>query len=210
MNKIDYLIADNLCAKILEEFNSFPEFEEMHAWLETHEKLYNRFNIVPKGLPAVCNSNFEGVKYEHISKFHSLYEKTKYEYNLLDHMSHEEVIVYFIERMDTIMIHQYLLEKEYMGMGFRDFCYRLSSAINELYSYRGNRSLRTEVVSCDKCSQKQYYFIGAFDKSYMHIIFKIENGVINDFIECRELKCILPNYLDPEKQVFIDTKTSPF
>lgn len=210
MNQNDYQIADNLCAKTLEEFNSFPEFEEMLEWLDKHEYLYNRFNIAPEGLPAICNSNFEGIKYENITKFHSLYNKTKYEYTLLDHMSHEEVIVYFIERMDTIMIHQYLIEKTYMGMEFRDFCYRLSSAFHELYAHRGNSSLRTEIVNCDRCYQKQYYFIGAYDESYMHLVFVIENGRVIDFIECRELKCKIPFYLDPEKQVFVDIETSPF
>jgi hypothetical protein len=104
MNKIDYQIADNLCSKLLEEFNSFSEFGAMLEWLETHKDLYNRFNIEPIGLLAICSSNYQGVRYENIAKFHSLYQKTEYEYNLLDHMSHEEVITYFIERMDAFMI----------------------------------------------------------------------------------------------------------
>jgi hypothetical protein len=210
MNKIDYQIADNLCAKILEDFNSFPEFEEMHGWLETHKDLYDRFNIEPKGLPAICSSNYQGVRYENIAKFQSLYQKTKYEYNLLDHMSHEEVIIYFIERMDAFMIQQYLLEKEYMGMGFRDFIYKLSLAFNELHGYRGNNSLRTEAAYCAHCNEKQYFFIGEYDESYLHLVFKLEKGIVKHLIECRELKCDMPNFLDPKKQVFVNTEKSPF
>ncbi len=210
MEKIDYQISDITCSKLLNEFNAFPEFEEMHAWLDLHKPLYDKINIEPKGLPAIANCNYDGVRYEHIAKFHSLYKKTEYEYNLLDHMSHLEVLVYFIERMDAIMIHQYLPEKEYMGMGFRDFNYKISCAIQELYAHRGNRSLRTEAVSCNRCNQKQYYFIGDYDESYMHLILKVENGAVNDFIECRESKCNIPFYLDPEKQVWVDTITPPF
>ena len=210
MNKIEYQIADNLCTKILEEFNAFPEFEQMHVWLDQYKSLYDQINIQPKGLPAITDCNYEGVRYEHIAKFHSLYHKTEYEYNLLDHMSHEEVIIYFIEQMDRRLIHQYLPEKEYMGMGFRDFLYKLSIAFNELYGYRGNIKLRTEIVYCVHCNKKQYFFIGEYDESYLHLFFKLENGVVKDFIECRELKCDLPNDIDTEKQVFLNTITPPF
>ncbi len=210
MNKIDYQIADNLCSKLLEEFNSFPEFSEMLEWLESHRDLYNQFNIEPIGFPAICNSNFEGVKYENIAKFHSLYNKTKYEYTLLDYMSHEQVIVYFIEQMNPFMIHQYLLEKEYMGMEFRDFIYKLNQAFEVLKGYRGNNNLSAETLYCSNCNKKQYFFIGENDESYIHLKFKVINGVVNDFIECRELKCELPFYLDSDKQVWIDTERPLF
>jgi hypothetical protein len=97
-----------------------------------------------------------------------------------------------------------------MGMGFRDFIYNLSVAFNELRGYRGNNSLRTEAVYCAHCNEKQYFFIGKYDESYLHLVFKLENGIVKDFIECRELKCKLPLNLDPEKQVFVDTITPPF
>jgi hypothetical protein len=210
MNKVDYQFVDNLCEQILEEFNQFPEFEQMHEWLVEHESLYDKINIQPEGLPAISSSNYQGVRYKNIAKFHSLYQKTEFEYNLLDHMSHEEVITYFIERMDAFMIQQYLLEKEYMGIGFRDFIYKLSLAFKELHSYRGNNKLRTESVYCNNCNKKQYFYIGEYDESYLHLVFILENGVVKDFTECRELKCDLPNEVDPEKQVFIDTNKPPF
>ncbi len=210
MERVDYQIADNLCNKILEKLIDFPEFDEMHAWLDIHKSLYNQINIQPEGLPAIANCNYEGVRYDHIAKFHSLYHKTEYEYNLLNQMSHEEVIIYFFEQMDARMIHQYLLEKEYMGMGFSDFIYKLSLAFNELHGYRGNNWLRSETVYCKHCNEKQYFFIGEYDESYLHLKFKVVNGVVKDFIECRELKCDLPNEVDQEKQVFIDAKKPPF
>jgi hypothetical protein len=42
-------------------------------WLKENKALYNSINIQPAGRPGIANSNFEGVKYEHISKFYSKY-----------------------------------------------------------------------------------------------------------------------------------------
>ena len=210
MNEIDFQIEDNLCAKIIEDFNLFSEFEQMHAWLDLHKSLYDQINIQPKWLPSIANCNYEGIRYDHIAKFHSLYHKVDYEYHILDHKSHEEVIVYFIEQMNPFMIHQYLLEKEYMGMEFRDFIYKLNQAFEVLKGYRGNNNLSAETLYCSNCNKKQYFFIGENDESYIHLKFKVINGVVNDFIECRELKCELPFYLDSDKQVWIDTERPLF
>ena len=210
MTKIDFQIADNLCDSILENFNPFPDFEQMHVWLDLYKSLYEGINIQPEGLPSIANCNYDGVKYEHIAKFHHLYHKTEYEYNLLDHMSHEEVIIYFMEQMNAFMIQQYLLNIEYMGIEFRDFIYKLSLAFNELRGYRGNNSLRTEAVYCSHCNEKQYFFIGEYDESYIHLVFVIDKGIVKNLFECREFKCDLPISLDPEKQVFINTEKSPF
>jgi hypothetical protein len=57
---------------------------------------------------------------------------------------------------------------------------------------------------------KQYFFIGEYDESYLHLVFKLEKGIVKHLIECRELKCDMPNFLDPKKQVFVNTEKSPF
>ena len=209
MNKIDYQIADNLCSKILEEFNPFPEFDEMLEWLEIQKDLYDQFNIEPYGLPAICNRNFEGIRYENIAKFHSLYQKVEYEWNILDHMPHEIAIMYFFEQMNAFMLGHYLTEEFYMGKDQPDFFYALGNAFQELQN-RGNKQLYSEMVECNNCKKKQYFFKGFKDDSYLHLIFKIENGIIKDLIECRETKCALPNNIDTEKQVFLDTVNPPF
>jgi hypothetical protein len=209
MNEIDFQIEDNLCAKIIEDFNLFSEFEQMHAWLDLHKSLYNQINIQPKGLPAIANCNYEGVRYENIAKFHSLYYITDFEYNILDHKTHEEVIVYFFEQMNSYMIGHYLTEENYMGMDLPDFFYSLGNAFQELQD-RGNNKLYTETLECSACNQKQYFFKGYKDDSYLHLIFKIENGIVKDLIECRELKCLLPNDINAENQVYIDIETPPF
>jgi hypothetical protein len=206
MLKIDYEIADNNCATILNEFDPFGDTIE---WLSNYKSLYTRFNIQPGNLPAIADCNFEGVKYENISKFHSLYQKLSFEYNILDYKSHEEAIVYFFEQMNSYMIGHYLTEEYYMGLDLVDFFYALGNAFQELQD-RENKQLYAEIVKCSKCNMKQYFFKGTKDGSYLHLIFKLENGIVKDLIECREAKCDLTQDIDTEKHVFLDTTTPPF
>ncbi len=207
MEKKDYEITNLLCISINQEEEE--RLIDPKAWLNKYKGLYDKFNIQPGNLPAIADCNFEGVKYENISKFHSLYQKLSFEYNILDHKSHEETIVYFFEQMNSYMIGHYLTEEYYMGMDLVDFFYSLGNAFQELQD-RGNKQLYTEIVECSNCNMKQYFFKGFKDDSYLHLIFKLENGIVKDLIECRESKCVLPHDIDTEKQVFLDTKTPPF
>jgi hypothetical protein len=206
MLKIDYEIADKNCTTILNEFDIFGDTIE---WLSNYKSLYTRFNIQPGNLPAIANCNFGGVKYENISKFHSLYQKLSFEYNILDYKSHEEAIVYFFEQMNSYMIGHYLTEEYYMELDLVDFFYCLGNAFQELQD-RGNKQLYTEIVECSNCNMKQYFFKGTKEDSYLHLIFKLENGIVKDLIECRKANCDLPQEIDTEKQVFLDTTTPPF
>ncbi len=202
----DYIKADKICKNIVEGYNVLGNTE---AWLMNFKPLFNRFNIQLGSLPSIADSNFEGIRYENIAKFHSLYHKLNFEYHILDHKSHEEAIVYFFEQMNAYMIGHYLKEEYYMGMDLVDFFYSLGNAFQELQD-RGNKQLYTEIMECSNCNMKQYFFIGIKDDSYLHLIFKLKNGIVKDLIECRETKCILPHNIDTEKQVFLDTKTPPF
>ena len=206
MTKNDYLNSDIICCSII---NNFDVFEDRKEWLIKYKPLFKRFNIQVGTLPAIADSNFEGIKYENIAKFHCLYQKLNFEYHILDYKSHEEAIVYFFEQMNSFMIGHYLTEEYYLGMDLVDFFYSLGNAFQELQD-RGNKQLYSEMVECSNCRQKQYYFKGYNDDSYLHLIFKLENGMVKDLIECREAKCVLPNDIDTVKQVFLDTTTPPF
>ena len=207
LDKIEYEIADSFCESII--FSSDLNLSNQQAWLEEHKNLYTRFNIQPGKLPAIADCNFEGVKYENISKFHRLYQKLSFEYHILEYKSQEEAIVYFFEQMNSFMIGHYLTEEYYMGMDLVDFFYSLGNAFQELQD-SGNKQLYTEIVQCSNCNMKQYFFKGIKDGSYLHLIFKLENGIVKDLIECREATCVLPKEIDTEKQVFLDTITPPF
>lgn len=207
MEKKDYEMADLLCISIIQKEEA--RLIDPKAWLNKYKRLYSKFNIQPGKLPAIANCNFEGIRYENIARFHSLYHKLNFEYHILDHKSHEEAIVYFFEQMNAYMIGHYLTEEYYMGMDLVDFFYSLGNAFQELQD-RGNKQLYTEIVECSNCNMKQYFFKGFKDDSYLHLIFKLENGIVKDLIECRESKCVLPHDIDTEKQVFLDTITPPF
>lgn len=206
MDKIEYQNTDTFCKNILADFDAFGDVLE---WLNKYKQVYKKTNIQPGNLPAIANCNYEGIRYDHIAKFHSLYHKVDYEYHILDHKSHEEALVYFFEQMNSYMIGHYLTEEYYMGMELVDFFYSLGNAFQELQD-RGNKQLYSEMVECSNCRQKQYFFKGYKDDSYLHLIFKLENGTVKNLIECREAKCVLPNDIDTQKQVFLDTFTPPF
>jgi hypothetical protein len=70
MNKEDFQIVNSKCENALKDL---PFHDDANIWLKENKALYNSINIQPAGRPGIANSNFEGVKYEHISKFHSKY-----------------------------------------------------------------------------------------------------------------------------------------
>ena len=209
MNKLEYEIADNLCESLINNFNQFPDYEEVINWLWINKSLYNKINIQPKGRTAIASANYEGIRYENIAKFHSLYQKTEYEWNILDHMPHEIAIMYFFEQMNAFMLGHYLTEEYYMGKDQPDFFYSIGNAFQELQN-RGNTKLIAQEMYCPSCDKMEYFFMGNFDNCYLHLIFKIEDKKVIDLVECRELKCNLPIEIDPEKQVFLDITSPPF
>lgn len=206
MHRKEYINSDQLCYSIVNNFDVLGNTEE---WLIKYMPLFNRFNIQVGTLPAIADSNFEGIKYENIAKFHRLYQKLNFEYHILDYKSHVDAIVYFFEQMNASMLASHMKEMSYLGMDNADFFYSLGNAFQVLQN-RGNKQLYTEVIECSFCSQKQYFFKGYKDDSYLHLIFKLENGMVKDLIECREAKCDLPAHIDTENQVFLDIITPPF
>jgi hypothetical protein len=188
-----------ICQSILDNYDIFSD---MLLWLGKHQSLFNQINIQPKGRMAIANANYEGIIYEHIAKFHSLYEKTEYEWNILDHMPHDIAIMYFFEQMNAFMLGHYLTEEYYMGKDRPDFFYSIGNAFQELQN-RGNTKLIAQEMYCPSYNQMEYYFMGNRENSYLHLIFKIENKKVIDLIECGDLKSNLPIEINPEKQVFL-------
>jgi hypothetical protein len=70
MNKLDYQIINKKCKNALIDL---PFHDDTSMWLKENKALYNSINIQPAGRPGIANSNYEGIWYEHISKFHSKY-----------------------------------------------------------------------------------------------------------------------------------------
>jgi hypothetical protein len=198
--------CDILCQSIIENYDMFSDIS---LWLDEHKSLFNQINIQPKGLPGIANSNYEGIRYEYISKFHQLYSKVKYEYNILNEKTHLDTIIHFIEQMNSLMLGHYLDNDTIMNNENPTFYYLLGMAFDEL-QYRGNNRLDLVKSHCESCNQNQFLFVGNNDGSYLHLQFKVENDTVLDVNECEFLKCLVPSHIDTEKQVFLNTELPPF
>lgn len=204
--KVEFEECDIICQSIIDKYDIFSD---MLLWLGEHQSLFNQINIQPKGLPGIVNSNFEGVKYEFISKFHLLYKTVYHDYNILNKKSHLETIIYFLEEMNSYMLGHYLDYDFIMNNDNPTFYYLLGMAFDEL-QYRGNTKLELVKSNCKSCDRDQYFFIGNNDGSYLHLQFKVENDVVLDINECEISSCLVPNNLDKEKQVDLNTELPPF
>lgn len=204
--KSDFEVTDLICQSIIDQYDIFSD---MPLWLEKHKSLFNQINIQPKELPGIANSNFGGVTYEFISKFHRLYKTVYHDYNILNEKSHLEAVIYFLEEMNSYMLGHYFDYDIIMNKEAPTFYYHLGMAFDELQN-RGNTKLQLVQSNCDSCNLDQYFFIGNNDGSYLHLQFKIENNIVLDINECQVLKCLIPIEFDAEKQVFLDTELPPF
>ena len=204
--KTEFEVSNFICQSIIDKYDIFSD---MPLWLEEHKSLFNQINIQPKGLPGIANSNFEGIKYEYISKFYQLYSKVKYEYSILNEKSHLDAIIHFIEQMNSLMLGHYFDNDTIMNHENPTFYYLVGMAFDEL-QYRGNNRLDLVKSHCESCDRHQYFFIGNNDGSYLHLQFKVENDIVLDVNECELLKCLVPSHIDTEKQVFLNTELPPF
>lgn len=204
--KIDFEETNLICQSIIDNYDIFSD---MQLFIDQHQSLFNQINIQPKGLPGIANSNFGGVSYEFISKFHRLYKTVYHDYNILNERSHLETIIYFLEEMNSYMIGHYLNYDTIMDFESSKFYYLLGMAFDEL-QFRGNTKLELVKSNCKSCDRDQYFFIGNNDGSYLHLQFKVENDVVLDINECEMSSCLVPNNLDKEKQVYLNTELPPF
>ena len=198
--------ANILCQSIIDQYDIFSD---MPLWLEEHKSLFNQINIQPKGLPGIANSNFGGVTYEFISKFHRLYKTVYHDYNIRNERSHLETIIYFLEEMNSNMLGYYLDNDIIMNYESPTFYYLLGMAFNEL-QYRGNTRLNVVESLCENCDQHPYFFVGNNDSSYLHLQFNIDNNTVLDINECQILSCQVPIEINTEKQVLLNKELPPF
>ena len=204
--KVEFEETNIICQSIIDNYDIFSD---MLFWLEEKRFFFNQINIQPKGLLGIANSNFEGIKYEYISKFHQLYSKVKYEYNILNEKSHLDTIIHFIEQMNSYMLGRYLDYDTIMNIENPTFYYLLGMAYDELQS-RGNTRLDLIKSHCESCDRCQYFFIGNTDRSYLQLQFKVDKNVVLDISECEVLKCLVPIEIDTEKQVFLNRELPSF
>ena len=199
MNKSNFEILDQMCKEAtldLENANDSNNWiKEHNALFESVYKIYSETNIV-------ANVLFEDRFYFEIGRFHDLYKNLLFELNILAHMSHEQAIVYFFEKMDIHNIDRLLDDNlTYQDIKKSQYMIYLKTAFEEM-QLRKNNHLIAYTGKCEGCKpgHKSYCFIGNQDGSHIDILIEVDpySNRITDLYECVKM-----NY-DMEKKPAYD------
>ena len=185
MNKIEFEAADLICKEAAEELKSILD---TNKWLKEHKSLYESVSIIYRETNVVANVLFEDKFYLNIGHFHDLYQHLLFELNILDHMSHEQAIVYFFERMDIKNIDRLLDDNlTYQDIKKSQYMIYLNAAFEEM-QLRKNNHLVSYIGKCQGCkpNHNSYYFIGDQDGSHIDILIEVDpySKRITDMYEC--------------------------
>jgi hypothetical protein len=74
LEQLDHILKDAHCQAALEDLKVTCSLTD---WLNKNESLYRSLVICPKGLPPLASCHFDGVEYEYMRKFTSLYGDLK-------------------------------------------------------------------------------------------------------------------------------------
>ncbi len=55
--------------------------DKLEEWKNHYRGLYEKTSYGPTGLPIIAACNFDGIYFQYISTFHSLFEKSDYYYD---------------------------------------------------------------------------------------------------------------------------------
>jgi hypothetical protein len=199
VNKIEFEAADLICKEAAEELKSTLD---TNKWLQEHKALYESVSIIYSKTNVVANVLFEDKFYLNIGRFHDLYKNFLFELNILDHMSHEQAIVYFFEKMDIYNIDRLLDDNlTYQDIKKSQYMIYLNAAFEEM-QLRKNNHLIAYTGRCQECKpgHKSYCFIGDLDGSHIDILIEVDpySNRILDLYECVKMK------YDMEKQPAYD------
>lgn len=181
MDKIDFQIADTFCEEALIELESTPP----SSWIEKYKNLYVSISIKPDGLPSIANQNYNGINYDSIGEFHSIYEEKLFEEDILKHKSQYRAIVYFIERMNIDKINELLDSHQYSDKDKPHFIDLLNSVFVE-FNKSGSKRLYSESGVCKGCNFgcKGYSFVSDLDKSHLDLVIEGSNERVKDIYDC--------------------------
>lgn len=178
MTKDDFLILDKKCKQAIVELKS----QENHTkWIQDNAALHQSVTIKNEHGKSKANTLFEKFFFLHIASFHGKYEALLYEENILNCMSQEDAILYFIEKMDIYNIDRIL---EFRHLYFINY---LKDAFIKMRLYN-NKWLSLYSGKClgMKPGRNSYQFIGNTDKSNIDILIEMntENSRIIKIQEC--------------------------
>jgi hypothetical protein len=105
MTKEDFLILDKKCKQAIVELKS----QENHTkWIQNNTELYKNVPFKRENGLSKAVTLFENTFFLNIGSFHGTFETMLYEENILNYMSQEDTIIYFIEKMDLYNIDRIL------------------------------------------------------------------------------------------------------
>ncbi len=194
MNHKDFEIADEFCKEALKKYDQTialtNNYIKQSKWIEDNKSLFEAISIKNYEQMGMCKCIFEDKYYSNISLFHKKYLQVEFEENILKHISIEEAILHFFERMNIDKIDKLLPYKSFRDFEKSQFIELLSNAFNLIKS-RGNTLLKITNGKCNSClpGHKAYHFEGDKDGSYFNLLLEIENEAINDIYECHHFLC---------------------
>ena len=206
MNKKDFEIADQMCK---EATLGFKNTKDANSWLNEYQSLFESVTVINSKKEFELNMLFEGKFYLNIGSFFDIYKGILFEQNILDHLSQEQAVIYYFEKMDIVNLDN-LLDDDltYQDIKKSQYIICLNNAFEEMKK-RKNTHLISYAGKCQGCkpSHKSYCFIGNQDGSHIDILIEVDpySKKIKDIYEC--LKMSYNNRKKPvyEKHVRIDT-----
>jgi hypothetical protein len=198
VNKIEFEAADLICKEAAEELKSTLD---TNKWLQEHKALYESVSIIYSKTNVVANVLFEDKFYLNIGRFHDLYKHFLFELNILDHMSHEQAIVYFFEKMDIYNIDRLLDDNlTYQDIKKSQYMIYLNAAFEEM-QLRKNNHLIAYTGKCEGCKpgHKSYCFIGDQDGSHIDLLIEVD-PYANRIIDLYE--CVKMSYDDRKQPIY--------
>lgn len=198
MNKQDFEIADQMCK---EATLGFKNTKDVNNWIKDHQSLFESVTVINSNKEFELNMLFEGKFYLNIGSFFDIYKGVLFEQNILDHLSQEQAVVHFFEKMDIAKLDS-LLDDDltYQDIQKSQYMIYLNSAFLEM-KQRKNTHLISYDGICQGCKpgHKSYCFIGNQDGSHIDILIEVDpyTKKVMDIYECQKM-----NYNDIKHPVY--------
>jgi hypothetical protein len=188
MQRKYFEIADQMCK---EATLGFKDTKDVNNWIKDHQSLFESVTVFNSKKEFELNMLFEGKFYLNIGSFFDIYKGILFEQNILDHLSQEQAVIYFFEKMDIAKLDS-LLDDDltYQDIKKSQYMIVLNNAFEEMKK-RKNTHLISYPGKCQGCKpgHKSYCFIGNQDGSHIDILIEMDpcSKRIKDIYECLKM-----------------------
>ena len=188
MNKKDFEIADQMCKEanlVLRKTN------DENKWIKEYQSLFESVTLINSKKEFELKMLFEGKFYLNIGSFFDIYKGILFEQNILDHLSQEQAVIYFFEKMDIVNLDRLLDDNlTYQDIKKSQYLIYLKNSFDEMKE-RKNTHLISYAGKCQGCKpgHKSYCFIGNQDGSHIDVLIEVDPNSkrIKDIYECLKM-----------------------